>query len=524
MPDASQMIGLRIGVDVGGTSTDAVALDLAGRLVAKAKTPTTADVGSGIASAIDRLLSLPEVDPRHVTHLMIGTTSAAEAIAHRRDLERVAVLRIGAPATSALPPLALWPAELAEAISAGTCIVAGGTEADGTELAPLDEDAIRRFAAEVAGRTRSVAIASVFSLVSAEHERRAEQLVRESLGDDVQISLSHRLGQLGLRERENATVLNAALVTVAHQLVAALEEALRGFELAPATFFSQNDGTLMTLEHAERHPVLTVGSGPANSMRGAALLTGVQDALVIDAGGATTEIGELLNGFPRERAGGGSLGGVPTNFRMPDLVSVPIGGGTILRRSGGRVALGPANVGQRLREDALAFGGSVPTLTDAAAFGGRVGDGALRPASRSRRALLDEGLRDWDETLAEMLDRAKLAAGPQPLIVVGGASGLVPDGLPGVSETLRPGDDDVANAIGAAMAMVSGQVDRVYPSEIGRERILEEVHRDVVDQTILVGGDPARVQVSDVQEISLGYLPSPAVRVRARAIAPIAPR
>ncbi|MEZ4571318.1 MAG: hydantoinase/oxoprolinase family protein [Thermomicrobiales bacterium] len=93
-------------------------------------------------------------------------------------------------------------------------------------------------------------------------------------------------------------------------------------------FFSQNDGTLMALEYATRYPILTVASGPANSIRGAAFLSRLEDAIVVDVGGTSTDIGILVKGFPRESSIAVDIGGVRTNFRMPDLISIALGGGT----------------------------------------------------------------------------------------------------------------------------------------------------------------------------------------------------
>ena len=102
----------RIGVDVGGTNTDAVLLDHRLQVVAKVKTPTTADINEGLATAVDSILSMSGVAPQRVSRVMLGTTHATNAILERRDLNSVAVVRIGGPATRAVPPLSTWPQEL----------------------------------------------------------------------------------------------------------------------------------------------------------------------------------------------------------------------------------------------------------------------------------------------------------------------------------------------------------------------------------------------------------------------------
>jgi N-methylhydantoinase A/oxoprolinase/acetone carboxylase beta subunit len=512
---------VRIGVDVGGTNTDAVAIGGPGqRLVAKAKVPTTPDVQDGIAEAIRRLVAQPAVDRAAVTHAMLGTTHATNAVVERRDVKRVAVIRIGSPLTQGIPPLTAWPEELRRAVSAGETIVRGGAEYDGRAVAALDEEAVERFLGSVADDAEAVAIGSVFSPVSPEHELRAAEIVRAELGAGVHVSLSHEIGSVGLLERENATVLNAALVGAAERLATAFRDALDAEEILAETFFAQNDGTLMALEYALRFPVLMIGSGPANSMRGAAHLAGVEDALVVDAGGTSTDIGVLVNGFPRESALPTAVAGVRMNFRMPDVLSLPIGGGSVLGLDADPPVVGPRSVGFRLESSALVFGGDTPTLTDAAVAAGRAAIGTAPIPARRRRAL-SAVIPLVDAQLADAIDRAKGAVGLTPLVVVGGAGMLVPDRLEGVSEVVRPPDHEVANAIGAAIAPVSGQADRICPNRPDlRSRALEEARAQAFARAVHAGADPKAVEIVEIEEIPLTYLVDPAIRIRVKAAGP----
>jgi N-methylhydantoinase A/oxoprolinase/acetone carboxylase beta subunit len=518
-------LDLRLGIDVGGTNTDAVVLDRDGTLLARAKVPTTADVTGGIRNAIDAILGddLPGTVARdRITHVMLGTTHATNAVLERRNLNRVAVLRIGAPATLGVRPLFGWPADLRDAVSGGETIVRGGIEFDGRDLVPFDADETRRFLAGAAGNVDSVAISSVFAPVSDRHELEAAEIARAELGDDVHLSLSHEIGSVGLLERENATVLNGALVGVAREVAGAFADALAAHGIEARTFFAQNDGTLMALDLALRYPVLTIGSGPANSMRGAAYLTGATDALVADVGGTSTDVGVLAHGFPRESSAGVEIGGVRTNFRMPDIVSIALGGGTIVDSSDGVVAVGPASVGYRLLEEALVFGGSTLTITDAAVAGGRaeIGDAA---AVDGHRDVLERALEGADDLLADAIDRIKLVRGDRPLIVVGGGSVLVSDRLPGVSEVLRAPHADVANAIGAAIASVSGHVDRIFhPGPGGRDAVIEQACVEAREQAIHAGAQPDTVEIVELDEIPLAYVTNYATRIRAKAAGPLA--
>jgi len=519
----------RLGIDVGGTNTDAVILDRSDEVLAKAKVPTTPDVTGGIVAALDAVIAAAAIDVARITHAMLGTTHATNAVLERRNLHRVAVIRIGAPATLGVRPMFEWPADLTAVVSAGATIVTGGIEFDGRDLSPFDDDAVARFLGSVAGRCDGVAITSVFAPVSPRHELLAAEIVKRELGE-VPVSLSHEIGSVGLLERENATILNAALAGVAGDVARALGHALAAHQLSPVTFFAQNDGTLMALDHALRYPVLTIGSGPANSIRGAAFLSGRSDALVADVGGTSTDVGVLVNGFPRESSQGVEIGGIRTNFRMPDLVTIALGGGTVLSGSEGALKLGPESVGYRLREEALVFGGSTPTLTDSAVATGRarLGDPALvRPAQRGAQGgrppgriqrLLEAASRAADTELADAIDRVKTAKGDLALIAVGGGSILIPDELPGVSEVIRPGHFDAANAIGAAIASVSGHVDRIFHfGPGGRKAALDEASQEAREHAVAAGADPGTVQIVELEEIPLAYLTSPAVRIRAKA-------
>jgi N-methylhydantoinase A/oxoprolinase/acetone carboxylase beta subunit len=506
---------LRLGVDVGGTNTDAVVLDADDRLLAKAKVPTTPDVTRGIEAALAGVVE--RVDRARITHAMFGTTHATNAVLERRGLRRVGVLRLGGPATRAIRPLFGWPADLREAVSAGERIVHGGIEFDGRELSPLDAEAVASFAGEVAGRADAIAIASVFAPVSDEHERAAEEIVRKELGD-LPISLSSQIGSLGLLERENATVLNASLIDAARGVTSAIAGALEGNGLRPVTFFAQNDGTLMDLEFAIRFPVLTIGSGPANSIRGAAYLTGRTDAIVVDVGGTSTDVGVLVRGFPRESSFGVEIGGIRTNFRMPDLVTIALGGGTIVTEDG----LGPESVGYRILEEALVFGGATPTLTDAGAAAQRfeLGD---RSALGHHGPLLAAAIARSDATLADAIDRVKTSREAVTLVAVGGGAPLVPEDLAGTSDVLRPDHSDVANAIGAAIASVSGEVDRVFhPGVGGREAAIAEASSEAIERAVSAGAARDSVEVVEIEEVPLAYLTDPAVRIRVKAGGPLA--
>ena len=255
--------------------------------------------------------------------------------------------------------------------------------------------------------------------------------------------------------------MNACLVQdLARTTVAAFSEALRGAAPSPPRCtLTQNDGTIMRAETAIRFPVWCFASGPTNSMRGAAFLSGLDDGVVVDVGGTTSDIGYLKGGFPREANAAVEIGGVRTLFRMPDLLSIGLGGGTEV--DGDRI--GPRSVGFRLLEKGLVFGGDTLTATDIARAAGRVDLGDhTRVAGWLKPDFVTRTLARMGEMIAEGMDRMKTEAGDLPLLAVGGGSFLIPDKVEGCSEVIRVEHHAVANAVGAAIAQASGEVDQIF--------------------------------------------------------------
>ena len=512
---------LRLGIDVGGTNTDAVLVDESGTVLTVHKAPTTAEPMDGISAAIAAVVT--DADRDSIGQAMLGTTHSANAIIQRRGLGKVAVLRLAAPSSLAVVPGADWPVDLRRSVISAEAIVEGGYEYDGRVIADLDENAVRRFAVEAAGGADAIAVSCAFSPANYEHELRAGEIIGEELGDAFPVSLSHRVGTLGLLERENATMLNAALLGVARAVVDGLRGALVENGLDAAPYITQNDGTLMTASHALEMPVLSLGSGPTNSMRGACSLAGLADAIVVDVGGTSTDIGILVDGFPRESATAVHVGGVRTNFRMPDLISIGLGGGTIVRPSATDVEVGPDSVGYRVTEEALVCGGDTLTLSDVSVAGGRLdgfGDGMLvadLDASTVRGALA------WvDEQITRGSERMKASRRPMRLLAVGGGAHLVPDAIPGTLEVIRPNHHAVANAYGAAIGEASGTVDRVYEYEASsREECLESARNGAQAAAVEAGADPEQVRITSVVEVPMTYIPGGRCRVQVKAAGPL---
>jgi N-methylhydantoinase A/oxoprolinase/acetone carboxylase beta subunit len=509
----------RVGIDVGGTNTDAVLLE-EDTVAAAVKTPTTADVTTGITRALAALVGqAPAAREAHA--VMIGTTHFTNAVVQRRDLGRVAAVRIGLPSGASLPPFVDWPEDLADLVRAEVVMLEGGHEFDGRPLVPFDGTGMRAAARRIrAAGIRSVAVAAVFSPLNASCEEEAARILLEEC-PDVAVTLSHRLGRIGLLERENAALLNACLIELARTTTRAFTEALRESGIRAPLYLTQNDGTVMLAEVAEAYPVYSFASGPTNSMRGAAFLSKRDEALVIDVGGTTTDVGSLRHGFPREANNVVEIGGVRTLFRMPDLLSLALGGGTMIGRAGGPPAIGPASVGYRLTEQALVFGGDVLTVTDVAVAAGLIDLGDRKRVASLPAALVEEALARIRSMIEESVDRMKTDAGEAPLIAVGGGSFLVPPRLAGVSEVLNVPHQAVANAVGAAIAQVSGEVDQIF-QDLPRDEAITRARRSAEDKAVAAGADRTTLSVVEVEDLPLAYLPGNSLRTRVRVVGEIA--
>ncbi len=509
---------LRLGIDVGGTNTDAVLME-GSNVVAWHKYPTSGRITDSIVAAASAVMQRGGARAEDVRALMLGTTQFTNAVIERRDLNQVAVLRLAVPATTAVPPMSDWPKDLAGVVGANHYMLHGGLEFDGREITPLDEAEIRAAAKEIhAQDIKAIALTAVFSPLDAYMETQAEAILREEL-PDAAITMSHRIGRIGLLERENAAILNAALAGLARRVLGAFGKAIGGMGLEAPLYISQNDGTLMTAAHAARYPVLTFASGPTNSIRGAAVLSGLDDALVADIGGTSTDIGLLLDGFPREAATTVEVGGVHTNFRMPDLLSVGLGGGSLVYDDGARI--GPESVGYELDKRAVSAGGDTLTMTDLAVAAGRMDFGD--PSKVAHIDFAESALGQAKGMIERAIDQVRPSAQTLPVILVGGGAELLDGGSLGGGGIVRPGHGQVANAIGASIAMVGGECDRIFSlEEMSREDAVALAKSKASSQAYEAGADPETIRVVELDEIPLSYMPGRATRLRVKAVGDLA--
>ncbi len=509
----------KIGVDVGGTNTDAVLVSHENEIIAKTKQTTSLDISSGIENAIKNVLSQATILKEDIKYIMLGTTHCTNALVERKELNKIGVIRLALPASGAIPTMADFPRDLKSLLDKHVYMVHGGYEFDGRLISPLIENEVKSCLEKMKGEVESVAITGVFSKTIPDQELQVAQWSKEILGDHIKVTCSHEIGGLGLLERENAAILNASLQGVALKMVNAFKETVKKLGLNAELFIGQNDGTLLSLDEVQDYPVLTISSGPTNSIRGAGALSKVENGIVIDVGGTTSDGGVLINYFPRESTQAAQIGGVLTNFRMPDVVAVGVGGGTIVRMVNDQCILGPDSVGYQLKEKAIAFGGNTPTLTDFFLAEEKLAiDGSLKPSDlkntleevmkNSYTTLLEKVVEAIQIQIENLVDKLKTDSKDIPVIACGGGAFLLPNRIKGASEVLFPEHMEVANAFGACISQISSEKEIVINTMQKNENeeleiLLSESKKDLINK----GASNTSIHIITKESIPLAYLP-----------------
>ena len=549
----------RIGVDVGGTNTDAAILDISaldtpGRgVLASCKSATTADITSGIKSAIGTVLekcatAVPDAKSR-VLSVTIGTTHFVNALieADSRRLARVAVVRLCGPFTRQIPPFSDFPVGLRRIMDGGAHYLDGGLEIDGRQIAPLNQPQIAACVRSIreAG-VSAVALVGVFSPL--DHDGLHEEACKKqmlTLEPDLDIVCSHGIGPPGLLERENATILNAAILATARRTIGGFKAAMRRLELSCPLYLSQNDGTLIDADAAAEYPIKTFASGPTNSMTGAAFLAGLDkpkvmnlggcvssaeeeethQVLVVDIGGTTTDVCALLpSGFPRQAPNFVEVGGVRTAFSMPEVVSIGLGGGSkVFAADDGNVTIGPDSVGHYLTEQALVFGGPTLTTTDVVVASGKAQLGDPNKAAGIPQTTVKAATRAIKRMLESVIEQMKVSAAPVHVLLVGGGSLLVTEDLDNVARCARPIHHGAANAVGAAIAKVAGEVDIIEILDGKDEKaVIASACEKAAKAAVDAGAEKDDVKIVAVEKIPLQYTNNRATRIIVKAIGRLA--
>ncbi len=332
-PPTEERHGIGLGIDAGGTYTDAVLYDFARRKVlSKAKALTTHwDYSVGIREA---LASLEAAMLKRVCLTAVSTTVATNAIVENQG-QTVGLLVM--PPCGWQDPDGFRHTPLA--------VIRGQLEIDGTEIEPVDADQVRTVAQDLIRRTgvTAFAVGGYAAHANPAHELQVKAIIREATG--MGVTCSHELsGALHYRIRAETAALNARIIPCLEALLNRITDALAGAHVAAPVMIVRSDGSFMSLSAALERPLETMLSGPAASAAGAGWLAGTPDALIVDIGGTTTDTAMLRNGRVRMNPDGASIGGWQTHIRALDLQTAGLGGDSHIHFRDQRILIGPERV------------------------------------------------------------------------------------------------------------------------------------------------------------------------------------
>lgn len=512
-----------IGIDIGGTHTDGVLLDEQGNTLAWGKTTTTVCLSDGIKTIIEMLLDQAALSPQSIGSVVMGTTHATNAILEGKNLLRVGLLRVLDGKPSLPSPGFRWPQHLKNNVIGAVETCEGGYRCDGIGSYRFNRQEIKNSLERLleAG-AESLSVAGAFSPLNGNQELEAGQIIQELAGNDFPYSLSHQIGGIGFIERENATLLNSALKKVIAKEFALIERILRGMGIHAPLWMTQNNGSLLSMNEAIDFPIRTIGAGPTNSFIGAARLCGLDEAIVVDIGGTSTDIGIVEGGYARSSLHAAAIGGIPLHFAMPDMISLALGGGSHVNHIEGETYhVGPHSLARNLQEQSRVFGGSTLTLTDIGVAlellqvqGGQV----ERIGLKKEQALqIAKGV---CQQIYQSVVRLRGRRHAFPVIVVGGGAPLLQPLFDDLGlEGWIPSNAGIANAYGAALAEISGVVD-VVVSLREREVVLTELKEQAKSIAIGKGCDPGQLRIAGVFILPFAYTSDALAKVVVTASGP----
>ncbi|MEW5734470.1 MAG: hydantoinase/oxoprolinase family protein [Thermodesulfobacteriota bacterium] len=496
-----------LGLDVGGTQTDAVLIK-DGRVLAQVKTANRPELLDTLAEALSEILA--DIPAESIRRMVFSTTMATNAIV-ADDLTPAGMIVSAGPG---MDPCAF-------AVGPSYHVVPGCMDHRGMEVVPVDREAVRAAARAIRDRGIGVAgVAGKFSVRNALHETQMAQWVQD---DFSYVAMGHIFsGNLNFPRRISTAYLNAALQPIHSEFVTTLQKSLDGRGLTAPRYLMKPDGGTVRLGKSHRFPAQTAQSGPAASVMGALALDGCKGVtLILDIGGTTTDMALTFHGVPLVEPRGITLGAYSTSIRSLLTKSIGMGGDSRVRVDDrGKLRAGPLREGSP-----RALGGPYPTPTDAMVHLGLlpVGEKAAADAAMAEiagalsldsRQAADQVLCHMAETIAlsaeafifsvncrpvytiyEVLEGVRVR--PDSVVVIGGPAAVLAPylekafGLP----VRVPAHAEVANAVGAAAARVTAEVSLQADTQRGTAVIPElgkeyPVRRDFsMDQALAMAKD-----------------------------------
>ncbi len=315
----------RIGLAVGGRQATAVVLGSDNEVLARAAV-SSGDLGAdgAIAAAVAALFeSLGNAAAPGTVARVVLATALSRPLYRPADCAAVGVLRIGAPAGNAVPPFTRWPTDLTRVVRGRVAMVRGGHEYDGRRSAPVDLAAVQAFGLECRGQVAAVAVTAIHAQANRDDEDQAARVLGDVLGPEVPVITGGQDGGLGLLERENTAVLDAALAPAARRTIDQLAAVMTARGLPDELYLVRGDGTAFPAQAAARRPLRTVGALHSSARSGGAQLAGTSTAVVLDDDGRRMRISAVVGGWPQESGRLVEVLGIRTNLRELRVTDVP---------------------------------------------------------------------------------------------------------------------------------------------------------------------------------------------------------
>jgi N-methylhydantoinase A/oxoprolinase/acetone carboxylase beta subunit len=331
--EQSQAARLGLGIDAGGTYTDAAIYDFTScKVLAKAKALTTKwDFSIGIRDALDQLghERFGEIDL-----VSVSTTLATNAIVEGHG-SKVGLL--------VMPPSGIF--ELSEIEHSPSAIIKGRVDIDGKVVEPIDADQVRKTVADMKEQgVKDFAVSGYAGAINPQLELEVKAVIKEATSSSV--TCGHELSEmLNFKTRAVTAVLNARIIGRIEKFIREIKHTLKEYEINAPVVVVKGDGTLMSDKVAGEKPIETILSGPAASVAGAGFLTELKNTVVVDMGGTTTDIAAVNDGVVKIHEQGTSVGGRRTHVKALDMRTVGLGGDSGINIIGQDIAIGPVRVG-----------------------------------------------------------------------------------------------------------------------------------------------------------------------------------
>ncbi|HXZ23241.1 MAG TPA: hydantoinase/oxoprolinase family protein [Methanomassiliicoccales archaeon] len=476
--EETRKIGL--GIDTGGTFTDAALVDLeTSKVIAKAKAPTSyQDLTIGMLSAIDAALSQTSISPSEVRLVGLSTTLATNSILQGKG-GKVGLIGIG------WTPQSDWQLGTDKVM-----FVRGGFDSMGKQLEPLDTAGLVQAIDALAPEVDAYVVSGMFSICNPTDEENAREMIAKRTGKPVVVGHSLTT-ELGVKERTVTAVLNAKLLPVISEFLSSVSAALSAKGVNGRILVFKGDGGLMTMESAKERPVETVLSGPAASLVGGKALSGLNTCLVVDVGGTSTDIAFLDDGFPRLSTEGAIVGGWKTRVKAISMWTVGLGGDSLVSvDDSGDLTIGPHRV-VPLASAAPMRPGLATIIRERQETTFYVaGKGNLSALTESERLIYDFILKSGPVTFYEIMDGVRqvilVKDNLEALMARANVlrTGLTPTDVMNVLGIYTPGNADASKA---GLDLLAEKTD-ANPEDLARKilertvtRVGEEVVRKIVE-------------------------------------------